>query len=136
MKIIKILLITCLFAGTAAMANPVLDATFYSEIPAKTICIKHPNASEPDKFFSTSTNLMFEVYKAGSKEEIEKIIKMLKSDSNVQSASEGRLTGDYQAITISLKNPKDKAWFVALFKKAGLNTIRINNNPIVSIDKI
>lgn len=136
MKIIKILLISCLLTGSAATANPIINTTFYSEIPAKTICIKHPNASEPDKFFSTSTNLMFEVYKAGSKEEVEEMIKILKSDSNVQSASEGRLTGDYQAVTISLKNTKDKAWFVALFKKAGLNTIRINNNPIVSVDKI
>lgn len=136
MKIIKTLLILCLLTGSRAVANPILKSTFYSEIPAKTICIKHPDASNPDKYFSTSTNVMFEVYKAGSKDEISKIIGILKSDSNVESATEGRLTGDYQAITISLKNTKDKAWFVALFKKAGLNTIRINNNPIVSVEKM
>lgn len=136
MKIIKTLLISCLLTGSVAGAIPILNTIFYSEIPAKTICIKHPDASNPDKYFSTSTNVMFEVYKAGSKDEISKIIGILKSDSNVDSATEGRLTGDYQAITISLKNTKDKAWFVALFKKAGLNTIRVNNNPIVSVDKM
>jgi hypothetical protein len=35
-----------------------------------------------------------------------------------------------------LKLNKNKAWFIKSFKKAGLKTIKINNNPIIEIDKI
>jgi hypothetical protein len=140
MKILKTLSVSFLLG--AAMINSTANASTintvinFSEIPAKTVCIKNPSAADVNKFFSETTVLSFEVYKAGSKEEITKIINLLKKDAAVESVSEGKLTGDYQSITLTLKSAKNKAWFAAVFKKAGLNTIRINNNPIVEVDKM
>jgi len=105
----------------------------YPETPAKTVCIKHPAANNPATFFSTGTVFSFEIYKAG---DVEKIVNSIKSDADVASCSKGIVTGDYQQIALVLKTTKDKKWFADLFKKAGLNTIKINNNPIVEVDKM
>ena len=111
-------------------------AMYYAETPARTIVIKHPAANDPATFFSSGTMFAFEVYKAGSADEVAMIIKAMSKDPNVESCTEGRLTGDYKAFMLTLKSAKDKAWFAALFKKAGLNTIKINNNPIVEVEKM
>lgn len=138
MKILKTLLASVIL--TVGAVNSVsasnTPTSVYSETPAKTICIKHPSAADANAFFAKTTVLMFEVYKAGSKDEVAKIIKTLKADANIESCNEGTLTGDYQAITINLKSAKDKAYFITLFKKAGLNHIKINNNPVVEVDKM
>lgn len=137
MKILKTLLVSAMLTGASAnVIGGNLPAAIYSETPVKTIVIKHPDAADANKYFAKSTIVMFEVYKAGSKEDVAKIIKSLQSDSNVESAAVGNLTGDYQAITLTLKGAKDKAWFVSQFKKAGLNHIKINNNQVVEIDKV
>jgi hypothetical protein len=122
--------------GTRVYAKSNSMSVNYTETPAKTIIIKHPMASNTTAFFSTNTVFMFEIFKPGSKADLTAIIKALSSDANVQACAEGPLTGDYQALTLTLKAAKDKAWFIALFKKAGLNTIKINNNPIVEVDKM
>jgi hypothetical protein len=136
MKIIKSLLVACLITVTGTTVSLASTAVVYNETPAKTIVIKHPDAADANKFFSKSTMLFFEVYKAGSKEELANIIKALKSDKNVESVTEGNVAGDYQGITIVLKSTKDKAWFATQFKKAGLNHIKINNNPVVEVSKM
>ena len=140
MRFLKTLSLT-LVLSTAVLNSMAINGAYalainYLETPAKTICIKNPAASNPTTFFSTTTVLMFEVYKPGSKEEMDKIVSSLKKDSNVQSCDEGATTGDYHAITLVLKSAKDKAWFVSLFKKAGLNTVKINNNPIIDTEKL
>ena len=138
MKILKTLSVSFLL-GATTVSSAAIDKTNvitvnFSDIPAKTVCIKNPAAADVNKFFSEATTLTFEVYKAGSKAEVEKIISSFKKDSNVESAVEGKSTGDFQAITITLKSAKDKAWFATEFKKAGLTTVRINNNPIVEVE--
>lgn len=140
MKILKTLSVSFLLGvavlnSTASLKNTVVSVNF-SEIPAKTVCIKHPAAANAAKFFSETTMLSFEVYKAGSADEVAMIVSSLKKDGNVESVTEGKTTGDYQQFTISLKSAKNKAWFASEFKKAGLNTVRINNNPIVEVDKM
>ena len=140
MKTLKTLSVSLLLA-TAFLSHAVVSAkntcvVNINETPAKTICLKHPAAADANKFFSEITMLTFEVYKPGAKEDIAKIISSLKNTPGIETVSEGHLTGDYQAITITLKSAKNKAWFTAQFKKAGLNTIRINNNPIVEVDKM
>jgi hypothetical protein len=140
MKILKTLSVSFLLG--AAMVNSTAYAVtsntviIFSEIPAKTVCIKNPSAADVNKFFAETTVLSFEVFKAGSADEIAKIVASLKKNSAVESVSEGKLTGDYQSMTLTLKSAKNKAWFASEFKKAGLNTIRINNNPIVEVDKM
>jgi hypothetical protein len=136
MKIIKSLLVACLITVTGTSVSLASTAVAYNETPAKTIVIKHPDAADANKFFSKSTMVFFEVYKAGSKEELAAIIKSLKSDKNVESVTEGNVAGDYQGLTIVLKTTKDKAWFASQFKKAGLNHIKINNNPVVEVSKM
>ena len=140
MKIIKTLSVSLLLAGAmisstaAAKVNPVV--VNYAETPAKTVCIKHPAAADANAYFSSATLISFEVYKVGSAEDVAKVIKAFKNDSNVELAEMGKLTGDYQAFTISLKTAKNKSWFVNTLKKAGLNTIKINNNPIVAVEQL
>ncbi|MGZ3901293.1 MAG: hypothetical protein ACXVDC_13285, partial [Bacteroidia bacterium] len=86
MKIIKTLLITFLLSGATIYVSANTRAlSIYSETPSKTICIKNAQAADVNNFFSTSTTLMFEIYKAGTKEEVAKIVSSLKSDPNVES---------------------------------------------------
>ena len=140
MKILKTLSISFLLG--AAMVNSTVSANNnnvtinFSEIPAKTVCIKNAAAADVNKFFSEVTVLTFEVYKAGSAADVAKIVASLKKSNAVESVTEGNVTGDYHAITLTLKSAKNKAWFATEFKKAGLNTIRINNNPIVEVEKM
>lgn len=140
MKMLRTLPVSLLLA-IALISIPVYGkintpAMHYAETPAKTIIIKHPAASNPATFFSSGTVYTFEVYKAGSADDIAMIVKALSKDANVESCTEGVLTGDYKGFMLTLKSAKDKAWFASLFKKAGLNTIKINNNPIVAVDKM
>ena len=76
MKILKALSISCLLGAaminSTAVANNNSIINNFIEIPAKTVCIKNPNAADVNKFFSETTVLSFEVYKAGSADEIAK----------------------------------------------------------------
>jgi ABC-type glycerol-3-phosphate transport system substrate-binding protein len=139
MKMFKTLslsaLLTLAAVNTASATSAVVSA-FYNETPVKTVVIKHPMANDAAKFFSSSKIVNFEIYKPGTKEEVAKIIASLKKDAAVESVNEGVVTGDYHAVTIVLKSEKNKEWFAAEFKKAGLNTIKMNNNPIVEVDKL
>ena len=140
MKLLNILSISLLMSATAISlpleANVSQPVSVYSEIPAKTIIIKHPAATNIDGFFSTTTVLTFEIYKAGSKEDLAKMIAAFKKNTDVESCVEGPLTGDYQAMTLTIKSMKSKQWYAELFKKAGLKTIKINNNAIVEVGKM
>ena len=140
MKILKTLSLSLVLTGAmvnSALANTRVNSVYSNETPAKTVIIKHALANDANKFFSSSTVISFEIYKPGTKEELAKIVASLKKDPAVESVNEGVVTGgDYYAMTIVLKSEKNKAWFVAEFKKAGLNTIKMNNNPIVEVDKL
>ena len=139
MKIFKIISLSLLLASTSV--SSFLNATTVNKnslvnIPEKTVCIKHPDATDANKYFSTATIINFEVYKIGSADEVQKLIKILSADANVESCNAGTVTGDFSAFTLSLKSAKNKAYFVALIKKAGLLHIKINNNAAVEADKI
>lgn len=110
-----------------------LTGVHYAEIPAKTLFIKHPAANDPATFFSTNTNFSLDIYKPG---DMDKIIAALKKDPQVQSCSKGTLTGDYQQFNLTVKSTKNKMWFISLFKKAGISTVKINNNNIVEIERM
>lgn len=120
--------------GNASITTGIEKA--FSETPERTVIIKHPSATNLNTFFSTTTTLFFEVYKPGTKEDIATIIKTLTKNANVKSCTEGLLTGDYQGFTMELKSPMDKVAFGKLLKSAGLNTIKINANPIIESDKL
>lgn len=139
MKILKTLSVTLLLSAaavsTAVAANPLAIAAFI-ETPVKTVVIKNPNAEDATKFFSVNTIVHFEVYKVGTKEELATVIASLKKNADVESVHEGIVTGDYQALDIVLKTTKNKEWFSKSLKNAGLNHIKINNNPIIPIENL
>ncbi len=127
---------TCFSYSLKASLNPVFENYSIKELPAKTICIKHPMANDAGSFFSTTTNLFFEVYKPGTKADYTVIIEKLQKTEGVQNVTPGAITGDYYGINITLKTVKDKDWFAAAFKKAGLENIKINNNDAIALDKL
>lgn len=133
-----------MLAALTVVSAPQLSATTgsypnnktFSETPERTVIIKHPAANNLSTFFSSTTTLFFEVYKPGTKEDIATIIKTLSKNTYVKSCTEALLTGDYQGFTLELKSPMDKVAFGKLLKSAGLNTVKINANPIVASDKL
>jgi hypothetical protein len=140
MKLLKIFSLSLLLMSATAVIglnDNSKNNTFYVETPAKTVIVKHPLADDANKFFSSSTIINFEIYKPGTKEDLARIVAALKNDPAVESVNEGTITGgDYYAMTIVLKTEKNKSWFVAAFKKAGLNTIKMNNKPVIEVEKL
>lgn len=140
MKIVKILsvslLLTVAMLNHAAAAAPVSSFRL-NETPARTIIVKHPLAADANKYFSTMKILSFEIFKPGTKDDMARIVASLKNDPAVETVSEGAVTGgDYYAVTLVLKSEKSKEWFIAEFKKAGLNTIKMNNNPVIAVENL
>lgn len=133
MKFLKTLCLSLLLSLMGLNCAQAQTNSTPTETPAKTICIKHPMANDVDRFFSNNSAIMFEVYKPG---DMVIIMELLKKDNNIKECQAGTVTGDYHQLTLVVKDQKDKAWYAALFKKAGLNTIKINNNPIVTVDKM
>ncbi len=137
MQLIKILSFSLLMgvaSYNASALNPNKNISIFAETPVKTVCIKNPNAADANTFFSSITVLNFWVYKPGN--DLGKIMDALKASPNVESCIEGKPAGDYKTIVLTLKSKKDKAWFAAEFKNAGLAHIKINNNEAVEIDKL
>lgn len=126
-----------LFSGSTSLtANSNSAYVILKETPAKTVCIKNAMANDANKFFSNTTSLFFEVYKPGTKADLVAILDKLKAVEGVENATAGTITGDYYAITLTLKSKKDKAWFSKAFSAAGLGHIKINNNEPIEVSKL
>lgn len=119
-----------------ASNHSTIEKVIVKETPAKTICIKNAMAADANKYFSTTTSFYFEVYKPGSKADLVAIIDKLKATEGVENCTPGNVTGDYYAITLTLKSAKDKAWFAKTVKEAGLGHIKINTNEVVEVEKM
>jgi hypothetical protein len=136
MKLAKTFALSLLMLGMGvAVAAPVSSKAVikFAETPVKTVVIKNPGAADANKYFSTVTTITFWVYKAGSTDEI---TQKLKKNSDVASCGAGKLAGDYQEMTVTLKTAKDKAFWASLFKSAGMGHIKINNNEVVEMEKM
>lgn len=134
MKIIKAFALSIiLLSAVCAKADQSAAILCIAETPAKTVIIKNSAAGNVDQFFATSTSISFEVYKIGDDKAV---LTQIKKNKDVQSCEAGKATGDYQSVTVTLKSAKDKAFWVALFKSAGLNNIKINNSEIMPVEKI
>lgn len=83
------ILLVSIASVTSIKAN--INSTLFAESPAKTICIKHPEAVDANKFFAKATIINFEIFKVGSASELDKIVKILSSDANVESCTSGKL---------------------------------------------
>jgi hypothetical protein len=135
MKLFKTLTFAAaIFSVFSISANPVSKAVIYQQTPDRTVTIK--SASTDANVIFSAGMIGFEVYKAGSAQEVNALLKKLKENKEVSEAVAGKVTGDYTQITVSLKSVKDKAFWAGLLKSAGLNNIKINKNPVTEIDKI
>jgi len=135
----KTLIVSAFILFSASTSLSITSNSAYvilKETPAKTVCIKNAMANDANKFFSTTTNLSFEIYKPGTKGDLVAIIDNLKAVEGVENCTAGTVTGDYYSITLTLKVKKDKAWFSKAFSAAGLEHIKINNNEVVEVSKL
>ncbi|MBS1652739.1 MAG: hypothetical protein JSU07_12090 [Bacteroidetes bacterium] len=131
----KKLILLFFLAGMFGFRN--LSAqTDNNKLPLKTVCIKHPDAENPDVYFSKVTMFNFEVFKPGTEADVKEIIKNLSKDSNVDFVNLGKLYGNFQAISVVFKTAKNKSYVLGLLKKAGLDIVKINNGEPTNIDKI
>ncbi len=115
-------------------SNPLVHLQQSSLYPPKTIVIKHPAASDVNRYFAEVTVLRIEIYKVGTKVDLDKILTDLRKDKAVESIELGSLNGDFQAINISLKQGQGKKWFVSWLKSAGFSDIKINNEPVTKLE--
>jgi hypothetical protein len=139
-NILRSLSVLVILLGTAS-GSAALNGLSHAQViltddmPLKTVVIKDPAAEDQTKFFSMVTTLRFWIYKAGSSGDIDAIMKNLKNYSDVQSCTEGGVSGDYKEITVVVKSKHDKAWFTEMFRKAGLSSLKINNGPVTALAK-
>lgn len=136
MKVLVISAMLLLSSSVTVNATSNTAYAVFKELPAKTVCVKNAQANDADTFFSSSNSYFFEVYKPGTKADLIDIVNKLKAQEGVESCSPGTITGDYCAITLTLKTKKDKAWFVNAFTKAGLGHIKLNNAEVVEVGKL
>jgi len=136
MKVLVTSALLLLSGSFAVNASSKSAYVLFTETPAKTVCIKANNASDANAFFSSNTSYFFEVYKPGTKADLLDIVNKLKAQEGVEACSPGTITGDYCAITLTLKTKKDKAWFVNAFSSAGLNHVKINKGEAVELSKL
>lgn len=123
-----------LICGALGLAfAPAINDYPFGETPAKTIVIKNPMADDANAFFSATTVYFFEVYKIG---DVKAVLDVLKKNKDVESCSANNAIGDFTPINLVLKSSKNKAFFIALFKSADLNTIRVNHKEVMATEKM
>lgn len=135
MKTFKLILtaFAIIFSTVLISSNSKNLKHIFGETPAKTIVIKNPGADDTNAFFSGSQVFFFEVFKIG---DVKAVLDLIKKNKDVESCTANNVIGDFTPINLSLKSPKNKAFFIALFKSAGLNNIRINHKEVTSVDKM
>jgi exopolysaccharide biosynthesis protein len=132
MKKIKFLTIALFFIGAISSVN----AKVLTEIPVKTAVIKAAGAENADLFFSTTKVVAIHVFKAGTTEDLNTLVTKLKENSSVEQVILGKTTGDYTNINITLKEVKNKSFWMELFKSAGMDHVKINNKEAVETGKL
>src|SRR5688572_2195610 len=80
-------------------------------LPAKTVVLKHPEAADLNTFFAQNKNFTLYIFQCGSSDELADLLVKLGKDKTT-SCIAGALSGEYQAIDVTLKNPQKKVWFV------------------------
>lgn len=98
----------------------------FSQIENKTLCIKHPDAEDFEKFLKNNATLFFEF--KGDKLQSEKFIENLKKSNLIKSCNKGKVTGEFHGIQIVFNNTLTKTEFFELIKKARAAYIKINNS--------
>jgi hypothetical protein len=134
--LLPIAFVFILSTGFVAVPTQPVSLIQAKDTPPKTVFIKHPAAEDVNRYFSEASMFQLEIYKVGTKEELQKVLTQLRRDKSVESCTEGVVTGDFQAVVVSLKQAQNKAWFINWLKSAGLNHIKINNKALTEIEKL
>jgi hypothetical protein len=123
-------LILTLFTSFLPLFAAVTEISPANDYPERTAVFKSPDATDHDRFFSAATVYVFELYKAGSDADLKAMLDLLRKESIVESCLAGKKTGDYQQVTLTLKNKTDKRTFIRLFTRAGIGHVKINQEPV------
>ncbi len=136
MKKLILFPILILFAGISLEFTILPQAKLQNKVlPAKTVVLKHPDAADLNTFFTKNKNFTLYIFQCGSSEELLNLLLKLGKDKTA-SCMTGALSGEYQAIEVSLKSSQKKIWFVNWLKNAGLKTIKINNDQVKNIEQL
>lgn len=133
LTLIAVILFGTLYFSATEFSHPLLRAQV---VPPKTVVLKHPAAGQLNSFFAQTTVFTLYLYQYGTQQDLQALLLKLKKDKAVNSCVLGTLTGDYQALEVSLKQAQSKSWFVLWLKNAGLNSLKINNDPVKLLDQI
>lgn len=98
----------------------------HSQVPNKTVCIKHPDAEQFQEFLKKQSVLFFEI--KGDKAEVEKIIQQLRKHPEIQSCTPGKTTADFYAFQITFKKNPSAEEFKKMLKDCGVIALKINNH--------
>lgn len=98
--------------------------------------IKAAGAENADLFFLMTKVVAIHVLKAGTTEDLNTLVMKLKENSSVEQVILGKTTGDYTNINITLKEIKNKSFWMELFKSAGVDHVKINNKEAVETGKL
>ena len=112
-----------------------ISVSNFADLPSKSVVIKAAGANDVNAFFSTTKVIAFHIYKAGSSEELEAMVKKLRESAGVEQVIQGKTTGDYTGINVTLKEVKNKSYWIELFRNAGFSQIKINNSDPVPVEK-
>jgi hypothetical protein len=129
-------LILTLFTSLLPLFGWVPAVSPANDYPERTAVFKSPDAADHDRFFSAATVYVFELYKAGSAADLKVMLDLLRKETIVESCLAGKKTGDYQQVTLTLKNKTDKHTFIRLFTRAGIGHVKINQEPVAETGAI
>ncbi|MCX8081022.1 MAG: hypothetical protein N3F09_07290 [Bacteroidia bacterium] len=110
----------------AILTFTLLSFGVYTHIPNKTICIKHPDASNLDAYFQKNLSIFFEI--KGDKKQAMDIFNQLKKNPTIQSINWGKTTGEFHGVQLTLKKNITSIDFRQLLKSAGAEHLKINNS--------
>lgn len=121
--------VSTFLAQTTQINQQVTEA----EMPLKTVLINESSAERSQDFWSSLTILRFNVYRAGTVADVQKVLDVFGKDPAVKSIKEGDVNGDNKEFVLTLEKPQKKEWYLGRFKEAGLSHISINEQPAVPL---
>jgi hypothetical protein len=125
---IRFITLVCLvFISSAPLLCQQVKTTGTEQnLPNKTIVLTDPGVEQPGAFLPGVEILRFSVYKAGSTDDVKKMLRSLSGTDGIKKVSEGPVSGDMKEFVIELNAPRDLAWYRNTFTKAGFKYIKLN----------
>ncbi len=106
------------------------------EMPLKTVVLKETGETSIAGFFEGKTVLKFSVHKLGSVQDVTHVLKTFRRIEGVKNIKEGELAGDLKEFELTVKEPKNKAWFKNAFTQAGFTHFKFNNSKVQPLKEL